>query len=341
MNNYLVIDISSNTNCDFNAVKASGVTGVIIRAGFGSDISQKDKAFDWCYDEAIKAGLDVGAYWFMYARNQADALIEAKTCNDALAGKSFPLGIYYDYEEDSIDYMDRCGECKTGMTDRIVAFIQAMLGYGWKRVRWYSNCNCIKGAHGADALDIERLKPYGLWLAEWTYNKDAVRTEYKGLTVVGQQYSNQNDGVNGINTCDMSVFNSAVYDYTDVTVIPTQETTQEEPQETVTGVTQDTYTVQQGDCLSIIAGKLGVNMDELAQLNNIEDVNKIYTGQVLQIPTVEPVQEIETASTYTVQGGDCLSTIAENNNTTVDNLVQLNGIENPDLIFAGQVLKLN
>ena len=44
---------------------------------------------------------------------------------------------------------------------------------------------------------------------------------------------------------------------------------------------------------------------------------------------------------YIVKQGDTLWDIAQANNTTVDNLVKLNGISNPDLIQIGQVLKLS
>lgn len=45
-------------------------------------------------------------------------------------------------------------------------------------------------------------------------------------------------------------------------------------------------------------------------------------------------------STYTVKKGDTLSEIAAKYKTTVDALVKLNGIKNPNLIITGQVLKL-
>lgn len=47
-----------------------------------------------------------------------------------------------------------------------------------------------------------------------------------------------------------------------------------------------------------------------------------------------------TGNTYTVVKGDNLSKIASKYGTTVDILVELNNISNPNLIIAGQVLKL-
>lgn len=46
-------------------------------------------------------------------------------------------------------------------------------------------------------------------------------------------------------------------------------------------------------------------------------------------------------STYTVKAGDTLSDIAAAYGTTVEKLVQLNAIANKDIIYAGQVIKLN
>jgi len=48
----------------------------------------------------------------------------------------------------------------------------------------------------------------------------------------------------------------------------------------------------------------------------------------------------EEESIYVVKEGDTLSEIAEQHGTTVDELVALNAIEDPDLIHPGQELKL-
>ena len=45
-------------------------------------------------------------------------------------------------------------------------------------------------------------------------------------------------------------------------------------------------------------------------------------------------------ATYKVKSGDTLSQIAQANGTTVSELASLNGISNPNLIYAGQTLKL-
>lgn len=57
-------------------------------------------------------------------------------------------------------------------------------------------------------------------------------------------------------------------------------------------------------------------------------------------PTTDPDPEPEPSyKTYVVKPGDCLSTIAQSLGVTVNHLVSLNNIKNPNLIYAGQVLK--
>lgn len=45
-------------------------------------------------------------------------------------------------------------------------------------------------------------------------------------------------------------------------------------------------------------------------------------------------------TSYVVKSGDTLFTIAQSHGTTVDKLVQLNGLSGPDAVQAGQTLKL-
>ena len=48
-----------------------------------------------------------------------------------------------------------------------------------------------------------------------------------------------------------------------------------------------------------------------------------------------------TDTTYTVKSGDTLSGIAEKYGTTYQHLADINGISNPNLIYPGQVIKIN
>lgn len=95
------IDVSiwQGYNIDFNKVKAAGINFVILRAGFGKYISQKDPTFEGNYKRAKAAGLNVGAYWYSYAQTEADAKQEADVFMQAIKGKTFEMPLYFDLEE--------------------------------------------------------------------------------------------------------------------------------------------------------------------------------------------------------------------------------------------------
>lgn len=54
------------------------------------------------------------------------------------------------------------------------------------------------------------------------------------------------------------------------------------------------YTVQRGDTLSAISMKYGTTVDDIARINNIQNVNLIITGQVIVIETNVADAEIDT-----------------------------------------------
>ncbi len=69
-------------------------------------------------------------------------------------------------------------------------------------------------------------------------------------------------------------------------------------------------------------------------------VDGIYGPQTRQALTQALARVQGNASTYTVRPGDTLSQIAQRHGTTVDELVRLNNIRNPNLIYPGQELRL-
>lgn len=109
---------------------------------------------------------------------------------------------------------------------------------------------------------------------------------------------------------------------------------------------QTTYTVQYGDNLGAIAGYYGTSVQAIADANGLVNPNAIYQGQVLIIPDQGVIDAFseqapitpEQTQQYLVQSGDTISGIALRYSTTVAEIVNINGLYNPNAIFPGQVI---
>ena len=111
------------------------------------------------------------------------------------------------------------------------------------------------------------------------------------------------------------------------------------------------HVVQAGETLANIANRYGLTADQLAQLNNIADPNRIQRGQTLTILALPPealtqpeaqtavaLADITNATAYTVQQGETLAEIAQRFNITWPAIVQANSITDPNTIQPGQML---
>ena len=95
-----------------------------------------------------------------------------------------------------------------------------------------------------------------------------------------------------------------------------------------------TYTVQQGDTLWEISRQYSVPLESILRENNLSNANDLTVGQVLLIPTAAAPYW------YVVRRGDSLWSIANKFFTTTDELLKLNEIDNPNVIFPGQLLMI-
>lgn len=117
-----------------------------------------------------------------------------------------------------------------------------------------------------------------------------------------------------------------------------------------------TYVIQKGDTLSGIAKRLNVSYRELAEINGIDNPDRIRIGQKLTLPPYadappsqssapppkkrierQPVRRAAEGAEYVVEAGDALSKIAAQYGVTVRALKEANGLTG-DIILVGQTL---
>lgn len=206
------IDVSCwQTNVDYAKVKKAGIQAVIIRAGYGRELSQKDSQFETHYKNAKANGLKIGAYWYSYANTVADAKKEAQACLACIKGKSFDMPIYFDMEENA---QTKLG--KTTLTAMAKAFSEAIKAGGY-RAGVYSNLNWF-----TNYLDYNALKElYSIWFAQY-YTTNALSCDIWQNSSTGKI-----SGVSG--NCDTNViFNNAVFSTSGTTKSSTTTTTKSE-----------------------------------------------------------------------------------------------------------------
>ena len=100
---------------------------------------------------------------------------------------------------------------------------------------------------------------------------------------------------------------------------------------------QTIYVVQRGDTLNKIAAEFGTTARAIAVENNIRNINLIYVGQRLIIPT----NRYDLNHTlYKIQWGDTLWSISRRYGVPIATIVRLNRIQNPNLIYAGSTIRI-
>ena len=158
MANITCVDISEfQQNIDFNKMKNDGIKAVIIRAGYGREVSQKDSRFESHFRNAKNANLKIGVYWYSYADSVNDAEKEAKACLECIKNKSLDMPIYYDLEDSSQLHLG-----KTKITEIAERFCETVKENGY-RAGVYANLNWFN-----NYLDYKRLKSkYSIWLAQY------------------------------------------------------------------------------------------------------------------------------------------------------------------------------
>ena len=213
--------------------------------------------------------MKVGAYWYSYAASVEEAKAEARTCINAIKGKTFEYPIYFDLEERSQFAKGR-------------AFCNSLVK---------TFCNALEHAGYWAGLYISRsplqqyisayvAKRYALWVAEY-----GSRCNYGG-TYGMWQYSSTGrvSGISGNVDMDICYVDypakikaAGLNGFKKQAVSPTTKPSASTAKKTVT------YTVKRGDTLSGIARRYKTTVAKLVKDNGIKNANLIYVGQKIKI----------------------------------------------------------
>lgn len=337
------IDVSyANGRIDWSK---ANVDFAILRSSFGSDLpSQIDDQFYQNASGCVKNNIPFGIYHFAYFIDEQTARAEAdfaiRLANEYKAKVKF---IALDIEEDSERYARQMG-ANPNWTNCAIAFLEKVRAAGYTPVI-YSNYDWLR-----NKFDFDRVKKYKLWYA-------APGASSPAYTCDIWQYS-WSGKVNGIGgdvdmnyLYDESIFgntqsNDKSIDQLAKEVIAGKWSTGDERKKKLTNAGYDYYAVQ--NKVNELMTKPKKSVDELAKevidgkwgtgddrKNRLLKAGYDYYAIQRRVNDLMPLKKY-----HVVQNGDTLTWIAAKYGTTVNNLVKLNNIEDPDLIYIGMKLQV-
>ncbi len=162
------IDVSAwqGDAIDWEAVKASGVEFVMLRAGTGR--GSVDTAFRRNAAECNRLGIPIGVYWFSYALNPDMAAAEARTCLDTIRPYQIEFPVCYDLEYDTVWYAKSQGVKinKRLASEMVRAFCRVVKEAG------YIPMNYGNGDFMRNYFDSTVPVEFPLWFAQWPKDPD-------------------------------------------------------------------------------------------------------------------------------------------------------------------------
>ena len=149
---------------DWQAVKNSGISFAMLRAGFGQ--GNVDAQFERNASECERLGIPFGVYWFSYAYNIERAKREAEYCLEAVEPYKLSYPIAFDFEYDSVDFAkeNHVTIDKKLASSIARAFLDDVEAAGYHTML-YANPNYL-----SQYFDEDIPKEYDIWLAQWPGN---------------------------------------------------------------------------------------------------------------------------------------------------------------------------
>lgn len=365
---YRGIDISEfQGEIDFEEVRRSGIEAVYIRVGAGE---YTDEYFAENYERAKAAGLKIGFYHYVTARSVEEGRRQARFFASLAAGREPDMRLAMDFEYFGSLSVSQINAISEAYLDELTALTkrEAVIYSDLSNARnIFSRALAEKYPLWAAQYGADEPSANGKW-REW------VGFQYTDEGRVGGIYGNvdRNIFTEGIFLSDSGRIDGekrttvrartrtlTVYvragdtlwaiarEYGTTVEAIARENRIVDPNRIFAGerlrITlpargsgEEIYNVRRGDTTISIAGKFGVTLSALEDRNGLERGETIYAGDKLSIPGAGMSGEF-----YVVRPGDTLFYISRRTGVPIRTLVGINRIKDPDLIYAGEHLKLS
>ena len=365
---YRGIDISEfQGEIDFEEVRRSGIEAVYIRVGAGE---YTDEYFAENYERAKAAGLKIGFYHYVTARSVDEGRRQARFFASLAAGREPDMRLAMDFEYFGSLSVSQINAISEAYLDELTALTrrEAVIYSDLSNARnIFSRALAEKYPLWAAQYGADEPSANGKW-REW------VGFQYTDEGRVGGIYGNvdRNIFTEGIFLSDswridgekrttvrartrtLTVYVRAgdtlwaiAREYGTTVKAIARENRIVDPNRIFAGerlrITlpargsgEEIYNVRRGDTTISIAGKFGVTLSALEDRNGLERGETIYAGDKLSIPGAGMSGEF-----YVVRPGDTLFYISRRTGVPIRTLVGINRIKDPDLIYAGEHLKLS
>ena len=333
----LLIDVSEhNGTINWDQVKGN-IDGAILRCGYGMDMtSQDDKQWARNVSECERLGIPYGVYLYSYATNTDRAKSEAQHVLRLIQGHKLSYPVYYDLEQAGI-------EGAAVENAKVFGDIIEAAGY-WCGVYYNKDWHnrVVKG----------QLDRFTRWGAGYGSNNGQAQQNYKpGFGEDIWQYTSVGSipGISGnvdLNQCYRDfpgeISGNAATQTPEPSPTPTPTTKYKEGDHVVfsTCYASSTDPISKAIPASEMARKHGVITKIIPGAHNpyLLDAGLCWVndGDIRGFYG----SGSSGAQYYTIKSGDCLSVIAQRYGTSVSQLQAWNGIGNPDIIYAGQKIRV-
>lgn len=195
------VDISSNNgSVDIEKIKAAGYDFVMIRCGFGENItSQDDNRWEENIRKCEAAGIPWGAYFYSYACSESSAKSELEHALRLLKGKKPTMPVAFDME-DADGYKARHGGWNKTNVDRACRiFLEGIAKAGYYPMLY-------AGFEEMNNLILSEVwNKYDIWFPHW-----ASVSGYKGKNLCMWQYGGEtnkleSNSISGVGVIDKNI----------------------------------------------------------------------------------------------------------------------------------------